>query len=144
MTNKETLNLEPWIIKSCSLNSTAIYRHVKSCSVNLTLLKGGLPLSCRRAVVTLLPKKGDLTEIKNWRPVSLLCSDYKLLSKTLAIRLAKVMGEVIHPDKSYCVPSRHIFDNIYFIRDIIQVSKLLDSYFIGSHRAYCIYLKKKA
>ncbi|KAL0159537.1 hypothetical protein M9458_043262, partial [Cirrhinus mrigala] len=56
---------------------------------NDSLLKGGLPLSCRRAVITLLPKKGDLTEIKNWRPVSLLCSDYKLLSKTLANRLTK-------------------------------------------------------
>ena len=25
-----------------------------------------LPQSCRRAVLTLLPKKGDLQEIKNW------------------------------------------------------------------------------
>ena len=28
------------------------------------------PLSCRRAVLTLLPKKGDLQEIKNWRRLS--------------------------------------------------------------------------
>ena len=34
---------------------------------------GCLPLSCRRAIITLLPKKGDLQQIKNWRPVSLLC-----------------------------------------------------------------------
>ncbi|KAK3558600.1 hypothetical protein QTP86_021661, partial [Hemibagrus guttatus] len=50
---------------------------------------GQLPLSCRRAVLTLLPKKGDLTHLKNWRPVSLLCTDYKLLSKALASRLTK-------------------------------------------------------
>ncbi|KAK3538385.1 hypothetical protein QTP86_001554 [Hemibagrus guttatus] len=36
-----------------------------------------LPLSSRRAVITLLPKKGDLQDIKNWHPVSLLCTDYK-------------------------------------------------------------------
>ncbi|KAI3357946.1 hypothetical protein L3Q82_016322 [Scortum barcoo] len=48
---------------------------------------GRLPLSCRRAVITLLPKKGDLQELKNWRPVSLLCTDYKILSKVLACRL---------------------------------------------------------
>ncbi|KAK3510032.1 hypothetical protein QTP70_026161, partial [Hemibagrus guttatus] len=36
--------------------------------------RGGLPLSCRRAVLTLLPKKGDLTHLKNWCPVSLLCT----------------------------------------------------------------------
>ncbi|TWW71219.1 Transposon TX1 uncharacterized 149 kDa protein ORF 2 [Takifugu flavidus] len=37
-----------------------------------SLASGSLPLSCRRAVVTLLPKKGNLQEIKNWHPVSLL------------------------------------------------------------------------
>lgn len=93
---------------------------------NNSLLKGGLPLSCRRAVVTLLPKKGDLSEIKNWRPVSLLCSDYKLLSKTLAKRMTKVMGQVIHSDQSYCIPGRSIFDNISLIRDVIQVSKVFN------------------
>ncbi|KAJ3599285.1 hypothetical protein NHX12_033248 [Muraenolepis orangiensis] len=35
--------------------------------------KGTLPASCRRAVISLLPKKGDLTLLKNWRPVALLC-----------------------------------------------------------------------
>ncbi|KAK3529191.1 hypothetical protein QTP70_019442, partial [Hemibagrus guttatus] len=55
-----------------------------------SIQRGELPLSCRRAVLTLLPKKGDLTHLKNWRPVSLLCTDYKLLSKALASRLTKV------------------------------------------------------
>lgn len=41
------------------------------------LRTGLLPLGCRTAVITLLPKKGDLQELKNWRPVSLLCGDYK-------------------------------------------------------------------
>lgn len=34
--------------------------------LNESLAKGRLPLSCRRAVLTLLPKKGDLTDIKCW------------------------------------------------------------------------------
>lgn len=83
-------------------------------------------MSCLRAILTLLPKKGDLTEIKNWRPVSLLCSDYKILSKVLANRLSKIMNEVIHPDQTYCVPKRSIFDNISLIRDIYDVSKSLN------------------
>ena len=49
--------------------------------ISSSLETGRLPLSCRRAVITLLPKKGDLQELKNWRPVSLLCTDYKILSK---------------------------------------------------------------
>lgn len=55
--------------------------------LNDSLTRGSLPTSCRRAVITLLPKKGDLRNIKNWRPVSLLCSDMKILSKALAVRL---------------------------------------------------------
>ncbi|XP_049341526.1 uncharacterized protein LOC125806062 [Astyanax mexicanus] len=86
---------------------------------------GSLPLSCRRAVLTLLPKKGDLTNLKNWRPVSLLCSDCKLLSKALASRLGKVMEQVIHIDQTYCVPGRSIFDNVHLIRDVLDVSRLL-------------------
>ncbi|TWW77456.1 Transposon TX1 uncharacterized 149 kDa protein ORF 2 [Takifugu flavidus] len=73
---------------------------------NESLASGSLPLSCRRAVVTLLPKKGNLQEIKNWHPLSLLCMDYRILSKTLASRLREAMEQVIHRDQTYCVPSR--------------------------------------
>ncbi|KAK3517201.1 hypothetical protein QTP70_001029 [Hemibagrus guttatus] len=57
-----------------------------------SIRRGELPLSCRRAVLTLLPKKGELTHLKNWRPVSLLCTDCKLLSKALASRLTKILS----------------------------------------------------
>ncbi len=73
-------------------------------------------------MLTLPPKKGDLHDINNWRPVSLLCTDYKLLSKTLANRLRQVMSYIIHRDQTYCVPGRSIFDNISLIRDILEVS----------------------
>lgn len=85
--------------------------------------KGKLPLSCRRAVLTLLPKKGDLTDIRSWRPVSVLCSEYKLLSKVLANRLGEFLDQVVHPDQTYCVPGRLIFNNISFIRDVFHISK---------------------
>ncbi|MBN3281143.1 YTX2 protein, partial [Polyodon spathula] len=85
-----------------------------------------LPLSCRRAVVTLLPKKGDLCQLKNWRPVSILCSDLKILSKTIANRLKSVIGTVIHMDQTYCIPGRSIFDNLFFIRDFLTVSDICD------------------
>lgn len=58
-------------------------------------------------------------------PEKLLCIDCKLLSKTLASRLVNVMEQIIHSDQSYCVPGRTIFDNIYVIRDVLDVSRLL-------------------
>ena len=76
--------------------------------------------------MTLLPKKGDLQELKNWRPVSLLCTDYKILSKALALRLREVMVSIIHPDQTYCVPGRLISDKVTLIRnsDIARVLKM--------------------
>ena len=48
---------------------------------------GRLSQSQRRGVITLLEKRGkDSSKIKNWRPVSLLNVDYKILTKTLAKR----------------------------------------------------------
>ncbi|CAM2112914.1 unnamed protein product [Caretta caretta] len=77
-------------------------------------LQGGiLPLSCRRAVLTLLPKKGDLCNLRNWCPVSLLSMDYKIVAKAISLRLGSVMVDVIHPDQTYTVPGRSIFDNLF-------------------------------
>uniref|UniRef100_A0A7M4EA01 Reverse transcriptase domain-containing protein n=1 Tax=Crocodylus porosus TaxID=8502 RepID=A0A7M4EA01_CROPO len=75
-----------------------------------------LLISCRRAVLTLLPKKGDLGCIKNWWPVSLLCADYKILAKALATRLRTVMASITGPEQSYCVPGRTIQDNLFLLR----------------------------
>ncbi|KAJ3592512.1 hypothetical protein NHX12_007639, partial [Muraenolepis orangiensis] len=92
---------------------------------NESLASGSMPVSCRRAVITLLPKKGNLQDIKNWRPVSLLCVDYKILSKALATRLGKAVEQVIHRDQTYCVPGRSMVDNVHLIRDVLEVSSSL-------------------
>ncbi|KAJ4945904.1 hypothetical protein JOQ06_023582, partial [Pogonophryne albipinna] len=92
---------------------------------NESLASGSMPMSCRRAVITQLPKKGNLQDIKNWRPVSLLCVDYKLLPKALATRLGRAVEQVIHRDQTYCVPGRSMVDNVHLIRDVLEVSSSL-------------------
>jgi len=42
----------------------------------------------------LIPKKGDTTKIKNWRPISLLNCFYKLISRALTNRLKKVIDKL--------------------------------------------------
>ncbi|KAI3353605.1 hypothetical protein L3Q82_004810 [Scortum barcoo] len=51
--------------------------------------------------------------------------NYKLLSKALANRLKEAMEQVIHLDQTYCVPGRSMVDNIYLIRDVLEVSSSL-------------------
>ncbi len=93
------------------------YEVVKECFEN-----GFLPSSCQRAVLSLLPKKGDLGFLKNWRPVSLLCTDYKILAKCLANRLKQYLDTIIHSDQTYCVPERTIMDNLFLLRDAVDLS----------------------
>ncbi|KAG6936056.1 hypothetical protein G0U57_013570, partial [Chelydra serpentina] len=78
-----------------------------------SLQSGVLPLSCRRAMLALLPKKGDLLDLRNWRPVSLLGTDYKVVAKAISLRLGSVLADVVHPDQTYTVPGWTIFDNSY-------------------------------
>ncbi|KAG6937224.1 hypothetical protein G0U57_010213, partial [Chelydra serpentina] len=69
-----------------------------------SLQDGVLPLSCRRAVLALLPKKGDLRDLRNWRPVSRLSPDYKVIAKAISLQLGSVLADVVHPDQTYTVP----------------------------------------
>ena len=48
-------------------------------------------------IIILLPKKDGATEITDYRPISLIQSIAKLISKVLCIRLASVTGSIISP-----------------------------------------------
>ena len=58
-------------------------------SFNFSFDSGKMSLDQRRAIINLIPKKKnqDPMFLKNWRPISILNSDYKLLAKCLATRL---------------------------------------------------------
>ncbi|CAM2118623.1 unnamed protein product [Caretta caretta] len=87
-------------------------------------LQGGvLPLSCRRAVLILLPKKGDLHDLQNWHPVSLLTTDYKIVAKAISLRLGSVMADMTHPDQTYTVLGCSIFDNLFLVRDLLELRR---------------------
>jgi len=87
--------------------------------------KEQLSLDQRRGVVTLIPKPGkDLRYLKNWRPVTVLNVDYKLLTKTLADRLKFVLPDIIHEDQCGYVMGRLIGQNIRIVQDLIEFTKL--------------------
>ena len=90
-----------------------------------SLQVGELPISCRRVVVSLLPKKGDNQLLCNWRPVSPPSTDCKIFSKVLVSRLRSVVNSLVHTDQTCCVPGRSIYDNIGAVRDISDVCDIL-------------------
>ena len=87
---------------------------------NESFENGILPESLRLGLIVLLEKKGkDRMDIANWRPITLLGVDYKLLTKTLGERLKKVLPNLIHKDQNGFVPGGNIFFSAHTIRDIL-------------------------
>lgn len=56
-------------------------------------------------------KKGDREQIENYRPITLLNTDYKIYTRTLAYKLAVVGSEIIHKDQAGFMPGRSIYDH---------------------------------
>ena len=76
--------------------------------LNYGFQHGQLSVYQRRGLLSLILKKGE-RDLRNWRPISLLCVDYKIDTKALAARLQKVLSSVLHEDQTCGVPGRSIF-----------------------------------
>ena len=86
---------------------------------------GQLSPSQKRGVITLVPKKDkDLTDLKSWRPLSLLNTDYKILAKLLANRLRPVLSDIINPDQIGYMKNRFCGENTRLIADVIDFCNL--------------------
>jgi hypothetical protein len=88
---------------------------------------GKLSIDQRRGIINLIPKKNkDPRFLKNWRPISLLNTDYKIITKVLANRIKKVLPTVINPDQVAYLKERFIGQNIRTILDIMGYTKLMN------------------
>ena len=71
-------------------------------------------------------KKKDPADISNYRPITLLNTDYKLLTKALAIQLTEHAASLIHPDQAGFIPKRTIFNHIRLAKAIIDYAEATD------------------
>ena len=82
---------------------------------------GILTDSQREGLLRLLYKKDDRHLVKNWCPISLLNTDYKLASTVITERLKQVMQSIVHKDQTCGVVGRSIFSNLQLIRDMLDM-----------------------
>ena len=84
---------------------------------------GMLSSSQRQGIITLIEKDGkDPLYMKNYRPITLLNVDYKILSKVLAKRVKEVLVDIIHYDQVGYVQNRKIGEAVRLIDDILYKS----------------------
>ena len=93
-------------------------------SFNYAFQKGSLSISQKRGIISLIPKKNkDKTLLENLRPISLLNVDYKILTKSIAKRLEKVLPKIINSDQTGYIKGRFIGENVRLIQDVMSHTK---------------------
>ena len=81
-----------------------------------------MPKSMREAIIKLLYKKNDHKNIKNWRPIFLLNTDYKILSKIIVNRLIPIFENYILPQQCTGLPGRRIENIHYNIQALLEMA----------------------
>ena len=78
--------------------------------INNCYLNGEMSKSMRAAIVTLIPKNGKSKILKDWRPVSLLNVDYKIIAKIITERLKSEIENEISREQKCAIKGRQISD----------------------------------
>ena len=93
-------------------------------SFNAAIESGILSTSQRQVIITLIDKKNKNRSIlDNWRPISLLNTDVKTLSKIFELRIKKILPNIIHHNQSGYVKRTYIVETITTIYDIMEFTK---------------------
>ena len=84
-------------------------------ALQAALNRGRLPATMLQGAVRLLPKVSGVPAASQFRPITLLCTDYKLLTKVLCQRLLPLLPSVLKTAQLCSVHGRSIFDGILAI-----------------------------
>ncbi len=86
--------------------------------------KGVLTDNFRSAKIRLIPKKGDCSKIKNWRPISLLNCFYKIISRAIAERLKSVINKITRMGQKGYNSEKYCQEVLISLVDEIEMAKV--------------------
>ena len=96
-----------------------LFNAIKEC-----LEKKELTSTMKQGLITLIPKPGkDKRLLDNLRPMTLLNTDYKILSGAIAARLKDDISSIISETQSGFLKGRLIHNNIRLVLDLLDYSQ---------------------
>ena len=89
-------------------------------ALNSCFKKGILSTTLKESIITCLPKgTKDRKFLKKWRPISLLCSTYKLASLSIATHIKLQLDTIISKNQTGFLKGRSISDCTRLIYDLL-------------------------
>ena len=84
--------------------------------------QGAIPGSVTKGMITLLKKGGKPVweGLDDYRPITLLNTELKILARVLANRLQLVISDLIGPEQIYAAKRRSIQDKLHLIREVLE------------------------
>nr|GEY68577.1 RNA-directed DNA polymerase, eukaryota, reverse transcriptase zinc-binding domain protein [Tanacetum cinerariifolium] len=82
-----------------------------------------IPNRGNSSFITLIPKVPNANVVKDFRPISLIGSLYKVIAKVLANRLVTVLDDIVDEIQSAFVTDRQILDDPFLLNEIVHWCK---------------------
>ena len=94
-------------------------------ALNCGFKKGELSSTQKQGIITCLPKPDKPKQfLKNWRPITLLNTVYKIGSGCIAGRIKSVLPKLISGDQTGFISGRNISENTRLIYDIMNYTQI--------------------
>ncbi|GJV17882.1 RNA-directed DNA polymerase, eukaryota, reverse transcriptase zinc-binding domain protein [Tanacetum coccineum] len=90
---------------------------------NTEFFHGTFPLICNSSFIALIPKIHDAKVVKDYHPISLIGSLYKIISKILANRLSFGISGLISDVQSAFISNRQILNGLFILNELISWCK---------------------
>nr|GEX66510.1 RNA-directed DNA polymerase, eukaryota [Tanacetum cinerariifolium] len=79
---------------------------------------------CNPSLIALISKIPDANKVNDFRPISLICSIYKIIAKILANQLVSVLRDIANEVQSAFIAERQILDGSFILNEVLQWCKI--------------------
>ena len=86
-----------------------------------------IPKEWTTGLIIKLPKKGDLSNCNNWRGITLLSLEGKIMSMIIHKRLSNALNEILRTEQAGFRKGRSCNDHIFTLRQILEQSHEFNS-----------------
>nr|GEZ80919.1 RNA-directed DNA polymerase, eukaryota [Tanacetum cinerariifolium] len=83
-------------------------------------ISSSFPKGCNSSFSSLIPKVMDAKHLKDFRPISLIGCQYKIIGKILANLLSLVIGDIVSQEQSALIKGRQIIDGPLILNEVMS------------------------